>query len=414
MSRNALPVSDRRDDHEQGEGADDREDQRARVVAAALVRRRSLAPGRCADQVPPGAAQATPDRGRTIGAVFASPGTVVFERLRHTPESAHRGPRWSGPSGARRSAATRREGRHPGSPDQRLCCAPMLKDAAAIAGIGQTRFAKRLAPDELELAGEAILAALDDAGIEPSEVDGLASYTMESYDEVEVAKNIGAGDVTFFSRVGYGGGAGPACVGHLAMAVATGQCRVGVAWRSRKRGSGQRPWAGAVQASAQATWTRPHGLLRARRRDRDVDATLHARVRRDARSPGERGRRRARHGQPQPERPDVRAGARPRGLHAGALDLGAALPLRQLPRNRRRPRLRGGVPRASARLPTAPGSAAQLRPGAARPAPHDGELLVRRPAARPGLDLRPPSSTGARTSAPRTSPWLSSTTPSLR
>jgi acetyl-CoA acetyltransferase len=139
---------------------------------------------------------------------------------------------------------------------------PVLKDAAAIAGIGQTRFAKRLEQDELELAGEAILAALDDAGIAPGEVDGMTSYTMENHDEVEVARNIGAGDLTFFGRVGYGGGAGPACVGHLAMAVATGQCRVGVAWGSRKRGSGGRPWAGAVQASAQATWTRPFGLLR--------------------------------------------------------------------------------------------------------------------------------------------------------
>jgi len=138
----------------------------------------------------------------------------------------------------------------------------MLKDRAAIAGIGETAFAKRLEGSEKRLACEAILAALADAGIAPSEVDGLASYTMETTDEVEIAKNIGAGDVTFFSQIGYGGGAGPATVGHLAMAIATGQCRVGVAWRSRKRGSGGRPWAGAAQASTASTWTRPHGLLR--------------------------------------------------------------------------------------------------------------------------------------------------------
>jgi len=138
----------------------------------------------------------------------------------------------------------------------------LLKDATAIVGIGETEFAKRLEPSEKALACRAILAALDDAGIAPGEVDGFASYTMETTDEVEIAKNIGAGDVTFFSQIHYGGGAGPGCVGHLAMAVATGQCRVGVAWRSRKRGSGQRPWAGAVQASANATWTRPYGLLR--------------------------------------------------------------------------------------------------------------------------------------------------------
>ena len=104
---------------------------------------------------------------------------------------------------------------------------------------------------------------MDDAGIAPHEVNGFASYTMEVTDEVEIAKNIGAGDVTFFSQLGYGGGAGPATVGHLAMAIATGQCRVGVAWRSRKRGSGARPWANvAQQLATPAAWTRPWGLLR--------------------------------------------------------------------------------------------------------------------------------------------------------
>ena len=124
----------------------------------------------------------------------------------------------------------------------------MLKDAAAIVGIGETPFARELEGSEKQLAARAILAALDDAGIHPSEVDGFASYTLESSDEVEIAKNLGAGDVTFFSQVGYGGGAGPATVGHLALAVAAGQCRVGVAWRSRKRGSGGRPWAGSGPA----------------------------------------------------------------------------------------------------------------------------------------------------------------------
>jgi len=138
-----------------------------------------------------------------------------------------------------------------------------VKDRAAIAGIAETDFAKRLEPSEHALAARAILDALADAGIEPSEVDGFASYTMETTDEVEIAKTIGAGDVTFFTQVGYGGGAGPACVGQLAMAIAAGQCSVGVAWRSRKRGSGGRIWADtAVQYSAPAAWTRPFGLIR--------------------------------------------------------------------------------------------------------------------------------------------------------
>jgi acetyl-CoA acetyltransferase len=139
-----------------------------------------------------------------------------------------------------------------------------LQDAAAIVGIGQTEFAKQIDRPEGQLAAEAVVAALRDAGIEPREVDGLSSFTMETTDEVTMAKNIGAGDVTYFSQVGYGGGAGCATIGHAAMAIATGQAEVVVAWRSRKRGArGSRPWATAPsRLPIQAQWTRPFGLLR--------------------------------------------------------------------------------------------------------------------------------------------------------
>jgi acetyl-CoA acetyltransferase len=139
----------------------------------------------------------------------------------------------------------------------------MLKDRTAVVGIGQTRFAKHLDEPEKTLACRAVLAALDDAGIDPGEVDGLASFTMEETDEVELAKSIGAGDITFFSRTGFGGGGSCATVAHLAMAVASGQATVGVAWRARKRGSGVRPWTNtSVQLPTPAQWTRPFGLLR--------------------------------------------------------------------------------------------------------------------------------------------------------
>ena len=137
-----------------------------------------------------------------------------------------------------------------------------MNDLAAIVGIAETPFAKKLEGSEYELACQVILAACEDAGIDPAEVDGLASYTMETSSEVDVARAVGLGDVTFFGQVPYGGGAGPGCVGQLAMAVATGQCRVGVAWRSRKRGSGGRPWAGPASAGVSDYWTRPYGLSR--------------------------------------------------------------------------------------------------------------------------------------------------------
>jgi acetyl-CoA acetyltransferase len=140
----------------------------------------------------------------------------------------------------------------------------VLKDATAIVGIAESRFAKRLEPSELELACDVIKAALDDAGIHPGEVDALSSFTMEDTLEFEVARALGLGDLTFFSQVGYGGGAGAGAVGHVAMALATGVARVGVVWRSRKRGDPtKRVWAKVGdRVTDHWKWSRPAGLVR--------------------------------------------------------------------------------------------------------------------------------------------------------
>jgi acetyl-CoA acetyltransferase len=138
-----------------------------------------------------------------------------------------------------------------------------FQDATAIVGIAQTEFSKHLEPTEAELACTVIVDACADAGIDPSEIDALCSYTMEATEEVDIVRNIGCGEITFFSQIGYGGGAGCGVVGHAAMAVATGQAEVAVAWRSRKRGSGPRPWTStSVQLRVPGAWTRPFGMLR--------------------------------------------------------------------------------------------------------------------------------------------------------
>src|SRR6202044_3836266 len=98
--------------------------------------------------------------------------------------------------------------------------------------------------------------ACADAGVDPSEIGALASYNMEATEEVDIARNAGSGDNTLSSQVGYGGGAGWGVVGQAAMAVATGQAEVAVAWRSRKRGSGSRPWSNtSVQLKVPGVWT---------------------------------------------------------------------------------------------------------------------------------------------------------------
>src|SRR5450759_1457488 len=87
---------------------------------------------------------------------------------------------------------------------------------------------------------------------------------MELNREVDVARNVGLGDITFFSQVGYGGGAGGGRVSQAARAIAAGQCQVAVAWRARKRAAkSSRPWAQVPRRlDDHWQWSRPFGLLR--------------------------------------------------------------------------------------------------------------------------------------------------------
>ena len=66
-----------------------------------------------------------------------------------------------------------------------------LGSKAAIAGIGQTEFSKESGRSELQLACEAVKAAIDDAELRPSDIDGMVTFTMDSSDEIEIARNVG-------------------------------------------------------------------------------------------------------------------------------------------------------------------------------------------------------------------------------
>ena len=65
---------------------------------------------------------------------------------------------------------------------------------AAIVGIGATDFSKNSGRSELRLAAEAVLDALDDAGLSPADVDGLTTFTMDSNTEIAVARATGIGE----------------------------------------------------------------------------------------------------------------------------------------------------------------------------------------------------------------------------
>ena len=143
-----------------------------------------------------------------------------------------------------------------------------LRGKAAIAGIGATEFSKESGRSELQLACEAVKAAIDDAGLQPSDIDGLVTFTMETNPEIDVARNVGLGELNLFSRIHYGGGAGGGTVLQAAMAVATGVAEAVVCYRAfnersgRRFGAGVQDRAGAPTAEeSQFAWLSPYGLV---------------------------------------------------------------------------------------------------------------------------------------------------------
>ena len=122
-----------------------------------------------------------------------------------------------------------------------------LSGQAAIVGIGQTEFSKQSGRSELRLAVEAVSAAINDAGLEPQDIDGLTTFSHDTNPEIDVARALGMGDLTFMSRIHYGGGAACAVVQQAVMAVLTGVAKNVVVYRAfnersgRRFGAGQRP-----------------------------------------------------------------------------------------------------------------------------------------------------------------------------
>ncbi|HWP65077.1 MAG TPA: lipid-transfer protein [Candidatus Limnocylindria bacterium] len=138
-----------------------------------------------------------------------------------------------------------------------------LSNRAAIAGIGQTEFSKASGRSELQLACEAVKAALDDAGLGPADVDGLVTFTMDASEEIDVARTLGIPRLSMFTRVPYGGGAAAGVVLYAAMAVATGVADVVVCYRAMNERSGMRFGMAGTGGALPAwfDWYAPYGLL---------------------------------------------------------------------------------------------------------------------------------------------------------
>ena len=141
---------------------------------------------------------------------------------------------------------------------------------AAIVGIGQTEFSRHAGRTELQLACEAVTAALSDAGLTPSDVDGLVSYTVDPVEETELVRSVGIAEIAYSSRVPYGGGGSMGVLLHAASAVASGAAEVVVAYRAIRARSDATRFGGAKVTPSPTSghagttamqWCMPFGVL---------------------------------------------------------------------------------------------------------------------------------------------------------
>ncbi len=113
---------------------------------------------------------------------------------------------------------------------------------AAIAGVGYTPFTAETSFSVLALAGQACRAAVDDAGLPLSAVDGIASF-MVMHDSVTtqaVATVLGLPALHFSLDVNLGGQAPCHLVAQAAAAIATGQAEAVLVFRALQGRSGAR------------------------------------------------------------------------------------------------------------------------------------------------------------------------------
>ena len=138
----------------------------------------------------------------------------------------------------------------------------------AIVGIGATEFSKNSGRTPMQLATECSLLACEDAGLDPQQINGISVFSAEKNTEIEVARNLGIPELTFFSMIPHGGGAPGGVIQQAAMAVHAGVADYVLVYRAFNERSWHR-FGGGVQGRHQSpeafdvsfSWSSPFGLL---------------------------------------------------------------------------------------------------------------------------------------------------------
>jgi acetyl-CoA acetyltransferase len=115
-----------------------------------------------------------------------------------------------------------------------------FRDRCAIVGIGETDYSRQSGRSDLTLATQAALAAISDAGLRHSDIDGIVRCDMDTVRHNDLVHSIGLPNITYWSEVGPGGVAAAAMVGHAASAILSGQASAVLVFRELNGRSGRR------------------------------------------------------------------------------------------------------------------------------------------------------------------------------
>jgi len=142
--------------------------------------------------------------------------------------------------------------------------AATIRNKAAIVGIGQTEFSKDSGRSTLRMALEAILEALDDAGLKPEEIDAIVKMgANDDIFEIDLLRSLDLSNLRFFVEVPHGGGAACGTIAAAVAAVVSGMADVVVTFRSLNERSARR--VGETSAGGgRGHWMQynlPHGLV---------------------------------------------------------------------------------------------------------------------------------------------------------
>lgn len=140
---------------------------------------------------------------------------------------------------------------------------PGALSGVAVAGLGETGYYKRATAPQgsMGLCVRAVLAACEDAGLDPRDVDGFVSYGDDLNEGPDLALALGLRELRWSSVVWGGGGGGLAgALGQAAAAIVSGQASRVVVLRGHAEGAGGRLMS-AVSEYYMSAHYRAHGVI---------------------------------------------------------------------------------------------------------------------------------------------------------